>query len=154
MSCILNLGCRVEWMAYFITDPHFPHTPIYIFVFIGKALHLYQFTYWWNTHWPVGYMGVFKNIICKIVLVTSGMISLHWFRQWLCVVRQQTWANIDWYPCHHMASLGLNELNHTYLEQDDSFKMKSFLNFDLVWLSILMADGLVQERVKDVTPMC
>ena len=45
-------------------------------------------------------------------LWTSLMISQHWFRWWLGVVRQQaiTWANVDPDLCHHMVSLGHNEL--------------------------------------------
>ena len=43
---------------------------------------------------------------------TLVMISQHWFRYWLGAVRQQaiTWTNVDQDPCHHMASLGHNEL--------------------------------------------
>ena len=45
---------------------------------------------------------------------TSLMISQHWFRYWLGAVRQQanTWLNVDTDLCHHMASLGHNELKH------------------------------------------
>ena len=33
----------------------------------------------------------------------DDMISQHWFRQWLGVVKQQaiTWANVDTNPWHH-----------------------------------------------------
>ena len=45
---------------------------------------------------------------------TVLMISQHWFRLWLGAVRQQaiTWAHVDPDFCHHMASLGQNELTH------------------------------------------
>ena len=45
---------------------------------------------------------------------TSLIISQHWFRYWLGAVRQQanTWFNVDTDLCHHMASLGHNELKH------------------------------------------
>ena len=40
------------------------------------------------------------------------MMSKHWFRQWLGVVRQQaiTWANVDPELCRHMVPLGHNEI--------------------------------------------
>ena len=46
---------------------------------------------------------------CNWILL---MISQHWFRSWLGVVRQQaiTWANVDSDLCRHMASLGPSEL--------------------------------------------
>ena len=49
------------------------------------------------------------------------MISQHWVRQWLGAVRQQAtaWANVDSDLCHHMASLGHNELTHLYQHQDN-----------------------------------
>ena len=61
------------------------------------------------------------SVICWLSLVqlpwyechwTSLMISQHWFRQWLGVVRKQaiTWANVDPDLRRHMASLGHNEL--------------------------------------------
>ena len=39
-------------------------------------------------------------------LMTSIMISQHWFREWLGAVRQQaiTWTNVGKYPCRHMSS--------------------------------------------------
>ena len=42
------------------------------------------------------------------------IISQHWFRWWLGAIRQQaiTWADIDPELCHHMVSLGHNELTH------------------------------------------
>ena len=42
-------------------------------------------------------------------------ISQHWFRWWLGAVRQQTitWAIVDTIFCHHMASLGPNELKRS-----------------------------------------
>ena len=44
---------------------------------------------------------------------TLVMISQHWFRQWLGTIRHQaiTSTSVDLDPCHHMASLGHNELN-------------------------------------------
>ena len=50
-------------------------------------------------------------------LVSSLMISQHWFREWLGAIRQQaiTRANVDPDLCHQMASLGLNELTHWVL---------------------------------------
>ena len=46
----------------------------------------------------------------------SLMISQHWFRWWLGVVRQQaiTWVNVDLVLCHHMVSLGHNGLTSSY----------------------------------------
>ena len=40
------------------------------------------------------------------------MISQHWFKQWLGATKQQviTYANVDLDLCHHMTSLGRNEL--------------------------------------------
>ena len=40
------------------------------------------------------------------------MPSQYWFRQWLGAVREQaiTWANVDLDLCHHMTTLGHNEL--------------------------------------------
>ena len=42
--------------------------------------------------------------------------SMHWFRKWLGAIRQQaiTRAHVDPGLCHHMASLGHNELNVHY----------------------------------------
>ena len=50
---------------------------------------------------------------------SSLMRSQHWLRLWLGVVRQQaiTWANVDPDLCHHMASLGLNELIQIFLDK-------------------------------------
>ena len=44
-------------------------------------------------------------------------ISQHWFRKWLGAVRQQaiTWASVDPDLCHHMGSLGPNELSLDWL---------------------------------------
>ena len=43
---------------------------------------------------------------------TLVIISQHWFRWWLGAIRQQAiaWTNVDLDPCHHIASLGQNEL--------------------------------------------
>ena len=82
------------------------------------------------TIWPPGDLyAILKNAIFNFVLLigifrsshdnalrwmpqTSLMISQHWFRSWLCAIRQQaiTWANVDSVPCHLMASLGQSEL--------------------------------------------
>ena len=47
---------------------------------------------------------------------TSLMISQHWFRQWLCAIRQQakTWTNVHPDLFHHMASIGHNVSFLTY----------------------------------------
>ena len=82
------------------------------------------------THW---HMGNFNKILdkwfpcslkwlmaekCFVRLLsddfkwTSILTRQHWFREWLCAIRQQaiSWTNVDQYLCHHMASLGHPEL--------------------------------------------
>ena len=60
-------------------------------------------------------------LIVKLVLGecrrTSVIISQHWFRWWLGAIRWQaiTCANIDPEQCHHIVSLGHNELTHLLL---------------------------------------
>ena len=113
------------------------------------------------THWPLGERSAISKIRISVLfyqLIASDflmmmpsdechrtlvMISQHWFRWWLGAVRQQviTCANVDLYLCHHMASLGLNELTHcnTLTRQnrhhfaDDRFKC-IFLNENLLSL--------------------
>ena len=48
------------------------------------------------------------------------MISQHWFRQWLAVIRQQAiiWANVDPDLCCHMTSLGHNGLIYIMLYEN------------------------------------
>ena len=43
---------------------------------------------------------------------TLLIVSQDWFRQWLGADKQQAiiWANVNTALCHHMASLGHNEL--------------------------------------------
>ena len=84
-----------------------------------------------NSLAPGKFVWNFRHVIFKQILVidswgisvklpwyechcTSLMISQYWFRLWLGVVRQQaiTWANVDPDLCHHMASLGHNELQN------------------------------------------
>ena len=50
---------------------------------------------------------------------TPSMISQHWFRQWLGVVRHQaiTWANVDPDVCRHMASLSHKGLTRFILSR-------------------------------------
>ena len=82
------------------------------------------------THWPLWDLNVILKILPPILLywlVSSNllmimwsdgchrtllMISQHWFRQWLGVVRQQaiTWTRVDQDLQCHTASLGPNEL--------------------------------------------
>ena len=40
------------------------------------------------------------------------MVGQHWFKQWFVTWQHQaiTWANVDPDLCHHMVSLGHNEL--------------------------------------------
>ena len=48
---------------------------------------------------------------------TLLMVNQYWFRYWLGAVRHQaiTWANVDPDLCHHMSSLGHNELMDWFL---------------------------------------
>ena len=42
---------------------------------------------------------------------TLLMMSQHWFRWWLGVIKQKViWVNVDQNLCHHMASLSRNKL--------------------------------------------
>ena len=48
------------------------------------------------------------------------MVSQHWFRWWLGAIRHQaiTWTNVHTFLCHHMASLGHNELHKTQIQSE------------------------------------
>ena len=62
------------------------------------------------THWLTCYL-------CEISFKRMPPLTInqYWFRQWFGVVRHQamTWANVD-HLCHHMVSLGHNELTHCF----------------------------------------
>ena len=81
---------------------------------------------WVNTLPPPGRSGCdLKNAIFKLILLIDIfrsfyanhlfdechrfllLISHHWFRWWFGAWWQQAiaWANVDWVPCNHMASL-------------------------------------------------
>ena len=83
------------------------------------------------------------------------MITQHWCRLWLGAIRQQaiTWANVDPDLCHHMASLGLNELSwwektllHTYIHIQPSFGQWEKM-FHL-WCLLSLAETLLKQRQK------
>ena len=73
------------------------------------------------------------GISCEIALRwmshwTLGMVSQHWFRQWLGAIRQQsiTLANVDPGQCHHMALLGQNELKNKNICSSCNIQCKLF----------------------------
>ena len=54
------------------------------------------------------------NLVFHECQRTLFMISQHWFRQWHGTIMHKaiTWADVDLDLCHHMASVGHNELRY------------------------------------------
>ena len=51
--------------------------------------------------------GISREIALTWMSLDFTLICQHWFRKWLGAI---TWAHVDPDRCHHMASLGHNEL--------------------------------------------